>query len=59
MADCVSADAIMQGLAAYSAAVHGSDLVSNVMVSSAVDARGMESAQVGSWGSTSSRSHFK
>jgi len=57
--DCVSADATMQGLAAYSAAVHGSDLVSNMVVSSAVDARGMESAQVGSWGSTSSRSHFK
>ena len=59
MTNGVSAYSVVQRLATDAVAVHGPNLISNMMVYSAMDACIVESPESGTWGSTTSRSHFK
>ncbi len=59
MTNSVSAYSVVQRLATDAVAVHGPNLISNMMVYSAVDACIVESTESGTWGTATSRSHFK
>lgn len=59
MSDRVAPDALVQGLAPDTVAMHRPDLVSNVVVPYAVDPAAMKPSERGARRPTASRSHFK